>query len=128
MVVSFSDSLFSIHHGDDPLLYAYNITNEDLTKFPLGSSFSRMSTNYLAFGSTGIGLLIAILSFGTCIVLCSIPKYRKEYIFVNITEEHEFLLNIAESKQNSRDSVALFSFPSPSIDDESAFGNENKNL
>lgn len=124
MTVDFEETEFIIRHAKDPLLYVYNVTNKDTSSFPLGNSLTRLGTIYLGIGSTGIGILIAVLSLGVCITLCLIPKYRKEYIFVNITEEHEFLLRQAESQQFDRSS--FFSFPSNSPDDETH--GQNKNL
>jgi hypothetical protein len=97
--VDFSGVLFSLRHGLVPLLFVYNFTNGNTGNFQVvpGIALS-LATLYLGFGSLAIGFILALGSSATCVVLCILPNYRRKYIFVNMTEEHESLLRLAEAK------------------------------
>lgn len=104
MSIDFSDVEFTIYEGHDPYLYVQNVTNGRPTQFPVVPIYFLfgLANMYLGSGSIVLGSLIGIAALVIMLIMCSIDRYRVKYLFGNMTEEHQVLLNFNhEENKNS---------------------------
>jgi hypothetical protein len=112
--VDFTNLEVSIRSGQDPYIYANNITNGTLNfiLFEGGRTpYISLTRGFVGFGASGLGVLFFLPSMLCCFVFCCRAKTR-HFLIDNMREEHHMLLKLTTEKHNAAQNWSEYLFPS----------------